>query len=73
MDWLAKILSLPQCFLSSGPGGGMLQGTTSEAIVTVMVAAQERYLEMETADLQGSEKERVMAEKNSRLVALGGT
>ncbi|ETN46780.1 uncharacterized protein HMPREF1541_00969 [Cyphellophora europaea CBS 101466] len=45
-DWLAKALSLPKTFLSTSPngGGGTIQGSASEAIVTCMVAARERYL-----------------------------
>lgn len=48
MDWVAKALSLPDCFLSTsaGGGGGVIHGSASEAIVTVMVAARERYLRL---------------------------
>lgn len=42
LDWLAQLLHLPSCFLSEGEGGGVIQGSASEAIVTVMVAARER-------------------------------
>ncbi|KAK5109275.1 hypothetical protein LTR62_007149 [Meristemomyces frigidus] len=44
MDWLAKILALPEVFLSKGEGGGVIQGSASEAVVTVMVAARERFV-----------------------------
>jgi aromatic-L-amino-acid decarboxylase len=71
LDWLAKILSLPPSFLSSGEGGGVIQGSASEAIVTVMVAARDKYLRESTAHLEGAEKERVIAGKRGRLVALG--
>lgn len=54
MDWVAKALALPDCFLSTSPigGGGVIHGSASEAIVTVMVAARERYLLLK-ADAEG--------------------
>lgn len=44
MDWVAKALGLPGCFLSTSPngGGGVIQNSASDAIATVMVAARER-------------------------------
>jgi aromatic-L-amino-acid/L-tryptophan decarboxylase len=47
LDWLAKAFALPDVFLSTSPngGGGVIQGSASEAIVTCMVAARERYLD----------------------------
>src|SRR5437773_1618661 len=71
LDWLAKLLNLPPPFLSSGEGGGVIQGSASEAIVTVMVAARDRYLRESTAHLDGAEREIVITEKRGRLVALG--
>ncbi|RMZ76614.1 hypothetical protein DV738_g4775, partial [Chaetothyriales sp. CBS 135597] len=45
MDWLAQAFDLPKSFLSTtGTGGGTIQGSASEAVVTCMVAARERYL-----------------------------
>src|SRR5207248_11312286 len=55
LDWLAKLLDLPACYFSSGEGGGVIQGSASEAIVTVMVAARDRYLKETTAHLEGAE------------------
>ncbi|KAM0935717.1 putative carboxy-lyase [Dioscorea sansibarensis] len=47
MDWLAKALALPSSFLfSSGTGGGVLQGTTCEAILCTMLAAREKTLSL---------------------------
>ena len=71
LDWLAKLLNLPPSFLSSGEGGGVIQGSASEAIVTVMVAARDRYLRESTAHLKGAEKGRAIDEKRGKLVALG--
>ena len=71
LDWLAVLLNLPECFLSKGQGGGVIQGSASEAIVTVMVAARERYLENATKALEGDEKDKRKSELRGRLVALG--
>lgn len=41
MDWFAKLLCLPRCFLSTeGPGGGVIQSTASEAVLVAMLAAR---------------------------------
>lgn len=75
MDWLAKALALPESFLSTGPtrGGGVIQGTASEAILTVMVAARDKLLAERTANLpdDSEEKEEETWRLRSRLVALG--
>ncbi|KAI9700664.1 MAG: hypothetical protein M1836_002033 [Candelina mexicana] len=71
LDWLAKILALPECFLSSGEGGGVIQGSASEATVTVMVAARDRYLRNATKDREGEEKDKITGELRAKLVALG--
>ncbi|KAL8252744.1 hypothetical protein R6Q59_036437 [Mikania micrantha] len=44
LDWLANLLKLPSDFLSKGPGGGVIQGTASEAVLVVLVAARDRIL-----------------------------
>ncbi|KAL3643684.1 hypothetical protein CASFOL_014499 [Castilleja foliolosa] len=44
MDWLGKMLKLPSEFLFSGGGGGVLQGTTCEAILCTLVAARDKAL-----------------------------
>uniref|UniRef100_A0A166I255 Tyrosine decarboxylase n=1 Tax=Daucus carota subsp. sativus TaxID=79200 RepID=A0A166I255_DAUCS len=44
MDWLGKMLQLPEAFLFSGGGGGVLQGTTCEAMLCTLVAARDRTL-----------------------------
>ncbi|KAI9729633.1 MAG: hypothetical protein M1818_008436 [Claussenomyces sp. TS43310] len=71
LDWLAKLLNLPSCYYSSGEGGGVIQGSASEAVVTVMVAARDKYLRETTAHLEGEEREDAIAYKMSKLVALG--
>ncbi|KAG6557398.1 hypothetical protein Mapa_000667 [Marchantia paleacea] len=42
LDWLGKLLRLPEEFLSSGGGGGVIQGTASEAVCVAMLAARKR-------------------------------
>ena len=44
LDWLATALGLPDSFKSSGHGGGVIQGSASEAVAVVVVAARDRYL-----------------------------
>jgi aromatic-L-amino-acid decarboxylase len=73
MDWIAKLIGLPDCYLSQGEGGGIIQGTASEVVVTAMVAARERIIRRRLADMpEGEEKMDKMAEMRGKLVALGG-
>ncbi|GAY39600.1 hypothetical protein CUMW_045610 [Citrus unshiu] len=44
MDWLGQMLKLPKSFLFSGNGGGVIQGTTCEAILCTLTAARDRVL-----------------------------
>ncbi|KAL5712098.1 hypothetical protein ACHQM5_014300 [Ranunculus cassubicifolius] len=44
LDWLAKLLKLPEEFLSLGNGGGVIQGTASEAVLVVILAARDKFL-----------------------------
>ncbi|TAQ85362.1 hypothetical protein B7494_g6328 [Chlorociboria aeruginascens] len=71
LDWLARLLNLPSCYLSTSHGGGVIQGSASEAIVTVMVAARDKYLRETTSHLSGLELEDAIAHKRSKMVALG--
>ena len=76
LDWMAKAMALPDCFLSTsnGGGGGVIQGSASEATVTVMVAAREKYMreKCDSEGLQEGSKEREdrIAFLRGRLVAL---
>jgi aromatic-L-amino-acid/L-tryptophan decarboxylase len=75
LDWMAQAMGLPEEYLSTSKrgGGGVIQGSASEAIVTVMVAARERFLRrrVEKEGLEGEDKEMRIAELRSKLVALG--
>ncbi|KAH6776705.1 Pyridoxal phosphate transferases superfamily protein [Perilla frutescens var. hirtella] len=44
VDWMGKMLQLPADFLFSGGGGGVIQGTTCEAILSTLVAARDEKL-----------------------------
>ncbi|KAI9805526.1 MAG: hypothetical protein M1825_000777 [Sarcosagium campestre] len=73
LDWMASLLHLPACYLSSSEGGGVIQGSASEAIVTTMVAARDRYLTQTTQHLNAADRERAIAEKRSKIVVLGSS
>ncbi|EPZ33595.1 aromatic-L-amino-acid decarboxylase [Rozella allomycis CSF55] len=46
MDWLAKMISLPERFLSASNGGGVIQGTASESVLVTLIAAREKKIRM---------------------------
>ncbi|KAM7276138.1 hypothetical protein ACFE04_018004 [Oxalis oulophora] len=52
MDWLGKLLKLPDCFMfGGGSGGGVIQNTTSEAILVTLVAARDQDLANNGGDM----------------------
>ncbi len=42
LDWLAAMLGLPDSFLSTSTGGGVIHSTASEAVLTALVVARHR-------------------------------
>ncbi|CAF1357316.1 unnamed protein product [Rotaria magnacalcarata] len=50
MDWLAKAMNLPEFFLSTGNGGGIIQGTASEATIVALLAARSRIFTEKKAE-----------------------
>jgi aromatic-L-amino-acid decarboxylase len=42
MDWLVGMLGLPEKFLSTNTGGGVIQDTASSAVLCALLAARER-------------------------------
>jgi aromatic-L-amino-acid decarboxylase len=44
-DWMLELLGLPDRFRSTGAGGGVIQGTASEATLCAILAARERITE----------------------------
>ena len=71
LDWLAKLFRLPSCYLSSGEGGGVIQTSASDSLLSVMVAARTQYLDNVTSHLQDEEKAKDMARRKGNLVVLG--
>ncbi|KAL9642223.1 hypothetical protein ABK040_007224 [Willaertia magna] len=65
MDWLAKAMHLPKCFLSETNGGGVIQDTASSAAIVVMLAAKER----KRAELIQNQDQFNMPEFLGKLVA----
>ncbi|NXQ44799.1 DCHS decarboxylase, partial [Catharus fuscescens] len=68
MDWLAKMLGLPDKFLHHHPdsvGGGVLQSTVSESTLVALLAARKnKILEMKVSEPDTDE-----SSLNSRLIA----
>ncbi|CAN9476844.1 unnamed protein product [Alternaria alternata] len=72
MDWVAKLIALPKEFLSDGEGGGIIQGTASEVVLTALVAARERLIRRKLGDMpEGEERMDKAADIRGKLVALG--
>ncbi|KAG7201287.1 hypothetical protein KM043_004065 [Ampulex compressa] len=68
MNWLGKMIGLPEEFLhrpGGSGGGGVIQTTSSEATLVCLLAARTRAIR----DVQQNEPERIQADINSRLVA----
>lgn len=67
MNWLGKMIGLPDEFLHrpGGSGGGVIQTTASEATLVCLLAARTRAIR----DVQQNEPDSLPAEINSRLVA----
>ena len=67
LDWLVEMLGLPERFLSSGAGGGVIQDTASSAVLAAMLAARER-----TADRGPQTTDSRQPTKDGALAAVGG-
>ncbi|KAL6489109.1 hypothetical protein MHYP_G00028500 [Metynnis hypsauchen] len=67
LDWLGKMLNLPEEFLAGtkGKGGGVIQGTASEATLVALLAARSRMVKRILSD----DPERPEADIISKLVA----
>ncbi|KAI9667240.1 MAG: hypothetical protein M1821_000053 [Bathelium mastoideum] len=71
LDWLARLLALPECYQSTGEGGGVIQGSASEAVVTVAVAARERFIRHKFSHLpEGSAKDEAIGKTRAKMVGL---
>lgn len=58
LDWLVPMLGLPEKFLSSNTGGGVIQDTASSASLCAMLAARERATDY-TTNLRGTHRKLV--------------
>ncbi|XP_069852086.1 aromatic-L-amino-acid decarboxylase [Dipodomys merriami] len=67
MDWLGKMLELPEAFLAgrSGEGGGVIQGSASEATLMALLAARTKVIQR----LQETSPELTQAAIMEKLVA----
>jgi len=54
LDWVVEMLALPEKFLSSGAGGGVIQDTASSAALCALLAARERATDF-TSNQRGCE------------------
>ena len=48
LDWLAKEMGMPESFLSTSTGGGVIQDTASTSALTAVIAARERATKFES-------------------------
>lgn len=60
-DWLARLMALPDCFMSTSEGGGVIQGSASDSALCALIAARHAAL----AGLEGHERH----ERFGKLVA----
>uniref|UniRef100_A0A8C8R9F1 Aromatic-L-amino-acid decarboxylase n=1 Tax=Pelusios castaneus TaxID=367368 RepID=A0A8C8R9F1_9SAUR len=67
LDWLGKMLNLPEEFLAGrdGEGGGVIQGSASEATLVTLLAARTKMIRR----VQSENPELTEADVMSRLVA----
>ncbi|KAK9188108.1 hypothetical protein WN944_019507 [Citrus x changshan-huyou] len=76
MDWLGQMLKLPKSFLFSGNGGGVIQGTTCEAILCTLTSARDRVLNkigrenISKLVVYGSDQTHCALEKAAQIVGI---
>ncbi|KAL8093752.1 hypothetical protein AgCh_035583 [Apium graveolens] len=76
MDWLGKMLNLPQSFLFAGNGGGVIHGSTSEGLVCVLAAARDKALKQYGEDnitklvVYASDQTHFVVKKAAKLVGI---
>ncbi|KAJ3669993.1 hypothetical protein LUZ60_010317 [Juncus effusus] len=76
MDWLGKLLKLPNSFLFCGSGGGVLQGTTCEAILCTLIAARDKMLDkigrdqMDKLVVYGSDQTHCALQKAAQIAGI---
>ncbi|CAN6218054.1 unnamed protein product [Urochloa humidicola] len=76
VDWMAQLLGLPRRFTFSGGGGGVLQGSTCEAVVCTLAAARDRLLARQGHEVitrlvvYSSDQTHATFQKGARLVGI---
>ncbi|KMT18885.1 hypothetical protein BVRB_2g029860 [Beta vulgaris subsp. vulgaris] len=76
MDWMGKLLNLPQDFLFSGGGGGVMHESTCEAVVCTLAAARDRALKVHGEEkitklvVYASDQTHFTFQKASKLVGI---
>lgn len=76
MDWLGNMFGLPQSFCFAGKGGGVIQGSTSEALVCVLAAARDKALKQFGEDaitklvVYASDQTHFVVHKAAKLVGI---
>ncbi|RVW79655.1 Tyrosine/DOPA decarboxylase 2 [Vitis vinifera] len=74
MDWVGKMLMLPPSFLLSGSGGGVLHGSTCEALLCSLAVARDKVLKkighhkITKLVVYGSDQTHSTLQKASKLV-----
>jgi aromatic-L-amino-acid/L-tryptophan decarboxylase len=70
-DWMAKLLQLPDTFLSTSPGGGVIQGTASDSLLCAMIAARNRALQGLTGDARVQKASRLVVYVSDQTHSIG--
>ncbi len=78
LDWMVEVLGLPERFLSTWPGGGVIQDSASSATLCALLAARERALARSgtTTDnltIYTSTQAHSSLEKGARIAGFRGT
>ena len=74
MDWLVDLMGLPQDWKTTGPGGGVIQGTASEATHLAVVIARHAKSRQVAADemvAYTSAQAHSSVEKGARVAGIG--
>jgi aromatic-L-amino-acid decarboxylase len=71
LDWLAKLIGLPETFLSASPNAGdVIQGTASEAALVAMIAARHRAGANESLTAYTSDQAHSSIQKAANIMGL---
>jgi aromatic-L-amino-acid decarboxylase len=74
MDWMVDLMGLPQGWKTTGPGGGVIQGSASEAThLAVVIARHVKSTQVQAGDMVAytSVQAHSSVEKGSRVAGIG--